>query len=647
VTRDDLLALDEAKLAALATRGHVKRAAKLLARGRGPSLRVEPDGTVVSTLGEHTTRLVPGAPLRDTECSCSALKVCGHRVIAVLAYRAQRDGQGAPAPPAAWSPATLDDAAIEELLGRHAMTRARRRRTRGYVAEIHRGEIPSVELATCTVRFLVAGEPSYARCDCEQGVKCAHLALAVWAFREADARDPDSAQLTVEVGGGGFSLEALDPARALAAGVLLDGAAGAGEGLAARFARAAKPLDDARLRWPVTLVDDLRETLARYAGRDAAYDPGRVGALLTELHGRATAAARGGAVPPRAVLGADEPEQTALEHLRLVSLGCRLSREPEGGAYRARVDVFLADPDASTVLVLRRAWSTGPDEAGPALSRRNLAPDVPLGGLAAGQMVTRAAKRRANRQLVLGRGGLARTSVTPQRGDWGALFRAPLYVEGFAALATELRERPPWCVRPRLLADSVRVLAIHDVGSVAYHAGDQTLRADVHDAAGARVRVELAHSPAAPGALDALAAALADRPRYLSGEVRAGDAPVLTPLAVVTDRVIALDVEPASRHRLPAGDVGASSDPVHAALAATRDVLDRGAHAGLRRVTERWREELTRAAARLEVVGLGGCARRARAVDAGLARSAGGDEEALVAAWLSASLRVRLALEAL
>jgi len=492
VTRDDLLALDEDKLAALATRGHVKRAVKLLARGRGPALTVEADGTVVSALGDHRTRLRPGVPLRDTDCTCSALKVCGHRVIAVLAYRERHARDDAPADDAAWTPGALEDRAIEALLGRHAMTRARRQRTRGFVAEVHRGAVPRAELPTCTVRFLVAGEPSYARCDCEQGVKCEHLALAVWAFREADARDPAAPRLTVEVGGAEASLDALEPARALADGLLLDGAVGAGA-LAARFARAIRPLEAARLRWLVTLCDDLREALERYAGRDAAYDPERLGALLTELHGRCRAAGRGGAVPPRAVLGADEPAQTPLEHLRLVSLGCRLSREPADGAYRTRADVFLADPDASTVLVLRRDWATGPDETGPRLVRRNLAPDVPLAGLAAGQMVTRAAKREANRRLVLGRGGLARTSVTPQAGEWGALLSPPLLVEDFAGLAAALRERPPWCVRPRLLADSVRVLAVREGGPVAYHAGDQTLRADVFDAAGGRVQIGRAH----------------------------------------------------------------------------------------------------------------------------------------------------------
>jgi len=85
---------------------------------------------------------------------------------------------------------------------------------------------------------------------------------------------------------------------------------------------------------------------------------------------------------------------------------------------------------------------------------------------------------------------------------------------------------------------------------------------------------------------------------------------------------------------------------VHEALAAARDVLDRGAHAGLRHVTDRWREELGDGAARLERAGLRECARRSRAVIDALAGRARGEDGALVAAWLDASLRVRLALEA-
>ena len=658
--RDDLLALDADKLVTLANKGLVKRALKELEAGKGPSIEVSESGVVVAVLEGVETRLAPDQALRDTSCSCGALKVCRHRVMAVLAYQAAAGGGvDAEGPAESWSPAAFTDAALLSLLGRWAYGRAERRRRSGYVAEIVRpgetADVPTVELPTCTVRFLVPDSLSYARCDCEVGVKCEHVALAVWAWREADARQPESARITVEVGTGArVGLGALDGALELGRELLLDGAVGSGAALGARFARAKKPLTEAKLLWPLTLCEDLEEALASYSSRAASYRPTRIGDLLTELHARARAATHEGEVPARAILGTDEPMETRLEHLRLVSLGVRLSHEAaEGDKTRVFADIFLADPDTLTVVVLRRHWDVGEDEVGPSIARRHVQSGMPLGTLARGQMVTKAARRRANRLLVLGRGGVGKTSVTPQRGEWD-LFGAPLFVRQGAELSRTLRERPPTFVRPRLLAERVHVLAISEVSAMAYHAGDQVLSAEVLDEVGEPVRLELEHSLAAPRAIDALALALGGAwgaPRYVSGEVRrVGEQLVMTPLSVVADRVIALDVEePEGERELPMSPLSARRDPIHEALAEIRTHLDLGAHQGLRHVTGAWREELAKIADHLEQVGLRYCADRARDVIEGLAGRHGGSaagEEALALAWLDASLRVRLCLEA-
>lgn len=674
--RDDLLALDPDKLAILANRGFVKRATKYLAEDRGPSLSVLADGTVIAVAGDVTTRLIPNTPLRETPCTCGALEVCRHRLMAVLAYRAKYGREG-PAEVVRWSPSVFTDDAVEARLGRWAWGRASRRRKAGFVAEVIRPgtrDVPSAELPTCTVRFLVPESLSYAHCDCEAGAKCEHIALAVWAFREADARfDPSIERATVEVGEGAqVGLGSLEAAISLGRELLLDGAVGSGAALAGRFARAKKPLTEAKLLWPMTICEDLEETLSSYAGRSAAYHPERVGDLLTELHGRARAAGREGEVPTRAILGMDGPMETRLEHLRLVSLGCRLRREPieDDARVRVRADVFLADPDTQTVLVLRRAWDVPEDESGPTIARRHVQPGVPLGTLARGQMVTKAARRRANRLLVLGRGRVGRTSVTPQRGEW-SLFRAPLFVREYEALARTLRSRPPACVRPRRLAERVHVLAVHAVAAVAYHSGEQTLRADLYDEVGTRVRLELAHSSAAPRAIDALTAALRSGIRFVSGEARReGEQLVVSPLSVVTDRVIALDladpdladpdladpdlVEPdladsTTDELLQRDELSPPVDVLHEALVETREHLDVGAHAGLRHVSVEWRDELAKRSRRLSQVGLRSCAARVEGFVERLAGRHGGRveaEEALAEAWLDASLRIRLALEA-
>ncbi|MCB9592611.1 MAG: SWIM zinc finger family protein [Sandaracinaceae bacterium] len=652
--RDDLLALDEAKLAELATRGHVKKAVKELEAGRGPTIEVEADGTVVAVTEDATVRLTPGSALRDTSCTCPAPKVCRHRVMAVLAY-GQAHGGDADEPAARWSPAAFDDADVEALLGKWAWRRALDRQRRGYVATVSRAEeVPIAELPTCTVRFLVPDGLSYARCDCEAGVKCEHIALAVWAFRQADERHPDAPKATVEVGGGAtIEASSLDAALELTRELLLDGAVGSGAALGARFARAKKPLGEAKLLWPRMICEDLEETLTSYAGRAATYHPTRVGELLTELHARARASAHEGEIPARVVLGLDEPEETALEHLRLVSLGCRLTREAlEEGSYRARADVYLADPDTRAVLVLQTAWTVGEADVGAALARRHVRKDLPLGTLARGQVVTKAAKRRANQALTLAadRRGLTRTSVTPQRGEWD-LFGAPLFVDDFATLAAELRDAPPRYVRPRLLAERVRVLAVEEVGDVAYDPGAQVLRARLRGRDDSSVTLLLTHSAAAPKAIDALVDAFEKGVRYVSGEVwREGDEVRVSPIGVVTDRVVALDLEaPTGKGELPTGFGSFAPEPIHELLLEARALLDRGAHAGMRHVTDAWRDELRGVAARLASAGLSGCAERAQAVHARLAGRLGGDaeaEEALAAAWLDASLRLRLALEA-
>jgi len=656
--RHDLLALDEAKLASLATKGHVKRAVKDLAAGRGPELSVDADGTVVAVLevGEARveTRLPLDVPLRDAPCTCHALKVCRHRVMAVLAYRTSHrpDPEAAGEPASPWSPAVFGDASVAELLGRWTLARAKRKKKRGYVAEVVRGATPRVELASCTVRFLVREALNYARCECEVGVKCEHIALAVWAFREADEHRPEGSRVVVEVGAV-IDLEtgALDAANDLARELLLDGALGSGAALAVRFARAKQPLSEAQLQWPLDICADLEDALESYADRGATYHPERVATLLTELHARTRAARGGGELPARAVLGIDEPSETALEHVRLVSLGCRLTREPRpDGAYRVSAAVCLGDPDTQTVLVLDKSWDVGEDDVGATLARRHVIKNVSLGALARGQMVTKAAKRRANRTLVLGRGGVGRTSVTPQRGDW-SLFRAPLRPDNFGALRRELAALPPAFVRPRLVAARMRVIAVSSVEEVSYHPGDQTLRGLINDADGSSLEVELTHSAAAPGALDALADALQGDVRYISGEVRReGDGLLISPLSIVTDRVIALDVEPTAKdERRFDAYVPSHRRPIQDALIAARDHLDRGAHTGLRHLAPPWRTRLEEHARQLQTVGLTECAERSRQLLTSAAATLGGEadtDEPLARSWLDLSLRIRLALEA-
>lgn len=652
--RADLLALDESKLASLANRGLVKRAQKDLEAGQAPELTLEGD-TVVAKLGDVVTKLPPATSLSDAPCSCGALKACRHRVLAVLAYQARFGGEASsaasPAPPAALP--DFDDAALEAHTGPRTFERATRARNKGYVADVLRGDVPQVELSTCTVRFLVPNDLAYARCDCQLGQRCEHVVLAVWAMREARARQADADRVTIEIGERASSrIDALDAALELVRELLLDGAEGSGQALGVRFARAVKPLEEAKLRWPITICEELEEVLVSYGSRAASYRPELVGSLATELFARARAGRGSGEIPARAVLGMDEPAKTLLEHVRLVSLGVRLHRElgAEPGKARARADVYLADPDTLTVLVLRKSWEVGEDELGSKLATRTILSGVSLGTLARGQVVTRAAERAANRSVAIGTSRVARTAVTPSSGRWD--FGEPLGYERFEPLYQRLQERPPAFVRPRLLAERVHVLRIASVGERAYHAGDQVLRALVFDGEGVAIELAIEHSRAAPGALDTLANALDGKwgaPQLVSGEIqRDGARTWMRPIAVVVpDRVLALDLESSEPASLPSAAWSRSPDPFASALAEARDHLDAGAHHGLLHASDAWRSGLAKIETSLAGVGLRTCAERMAHVRTAMAARVTGDRASascLGDAWLEASLRVRLAL---
>lgn len=643
MTRRDLLALGPTELAQIANVGLVARAQRELAEGAGPALELREDGTLVARRGAIETVLPAGVGFAEGHCSCGARGLCRHLVMAVLAYREEAGSERAPGE--AWSAAEIDDDALRAHLGRRTLRRAEARREEGLTAEVIRdARPPRVELPTCTVRFLVPRELGYARCDCRSKSPCAHVALAVWAFRAARALDPEAPRVHVVLGPSRPApRRALDEALDLTRQLVLDGAEGSGAALAARFARAEAPLAEARLRWPLEICTELNRALEDYAARRATHHPGRVAALATELHARARAAERDAALSARAILGLDEPERTRLEDLRLVSLGARVRRLEalaDGGA-RVGVEVFLADPDTAQVLVLRREWEVERDGLGATLARRPVLRGVSLGALARGQMVTRAASRRASREIDIARAARSDTSVTPQLGAWERLGDA-LCAPGAEALARRLDARPPAVLRPRVLADRVVAVAVRGVREIGWHAGEQTLRARLVDRAGGELHLELEHAPERAQAVEVTAGALREGPRFVSGEVRrrAGRLCV-DPSALVTDRVIVPDLEAADGLALPRAGEPPRTDPIAEALESARRLLDEAAHRGLRHVRGPWLDEREATRARLDELGLGRCAAALAAVGAG----PGPAEPDAAGAWLDASLRVALALE--
>ncbi|MEV0663085.1 hypothetical protein ACIBI3_25775 [Actinomadura luteofluorescens] len=656
MTRADLLALTPDALAALANRGLVKRAAKDLDAGNGPEITVSPDGGIDGAFPDGTTASLPaGAGLEAARCSCAATATCRHRICLVLAYQrtaAEPEAPGdrsAPEPAAGWSPGAFDDDALARVLGRRALTAARRGLRAGYSAKIRRptaqDPVAQVELQTCTVRFLVPGELGYVHTDAVAAVRGEVTVLAVWAFRAADERGLAGEEVRLEVGGSatagggdGDGGDGLDAALDLADQVLLEGAAHAGPVLGTALGRTAADLGAAGLHWPAAALGDLAEQLAAHHDRRADHDPARVAELLAEVHARHRAA-RGGAARSQ-VLGTQEAADTPLRRVRLAALGCRV-----GGTSAARTaDVYLAHTGTGIVLVLKRRWDvpdgdrlTGADLAG----RRVLG--SPLRSLAAANVVSESASRSAGRVVRVTTGRIAKTTVTPLGDTWESL-PAALLVRDLAVEGRALDALPPRLVRPRVEAELVRVVEIAEVRDIGYHPGAQRLEAVVADAAGTTAVVSADYSPHSPAALDALAGALAAEPRFVSGAVRKDRGGlVIDPFAVLTaGGPVVPDLAPGEGTAALGAPPAAPPDPLARALDEALAACAEAAHRGLLRLPSGTRDRLARAAATLERAGLRTSAGTLADLAAALAAD---DPRDMTRAWAAAHIRLVTAAE--
>ncbi|MFF3784729.1 hypothetical protein [Streptomyces sp. NPDC001933] len=649
--RPDLLALTPDTLAALANRGLVKRATKELDAGTVPVLTTDPDTTVRARFDDGTTTsLPPGTGLDEGDCSCAAPGVCRHLIALVLAHQrgAEADPDGAPAAFTDWSPGSTDDDALTDAVGTRPVASARRTFDRGYAAVVHRPSPdhpePRVELPTCTVRFPVPGEIAYALTDAAAALRGEVLALAVWAFRAADATRTDERSVPVQVGGRAAApstaLPALDAALALADELLAEGVAHVGPVHGGALARAGAALTTGSLHWPAGAIAELADQLTAYADRTAQYRPESVAALLTEVHARRRAAAHPG------VLGSREAGDTPLRRVRLVSLGCRV----HGTGQSLVSEVYFAHPGAGTVLVLRKTW-TAPD--GKELSAHRLATRrvlaTPLASLATGSLVSESVRRTPSHALTVARGRIGTTTITPVGAAWTEL-PEPLLVRDLTALTEGWSSRPPRLIRPRVEAEAVHVVALSEVESVGYDPAEQRLEAVVRDASGGRALVVSEYRPECPGALDALADALEGGATHISGSLhRSGGGVRIDPLGVLTPaETVVPDLAAGDGSTALAAVVRRPSDPLTAALEEAISAMSAVPHSGLRHLNVPARARIDEAATALSRTGLTRAATLLRAFVAALDDGARPAEEALAArsgAWLDAQLHLLVSSE--
>jgi hypothetical protein len=579
--RDDLLELGPAALAVLANVGFVKRAQKDLAAGRLPTLVVADDGTVEARFDDEgiTTRLPPNCTLRDAVCNCAASGMCRHRVMLVLTYQARfgaDDAAETDAPPATpdWSPADFDDATLAASLAPSVLAQAGELAKTHPVIDVHAAEgntPPLARLPMASVIFYARNSLAHARCDCAQGGGCAHVALAVWAFRQARANTPDLKQATVAVlppqgartvlpTQGEKAQAFIAHSEALLLDLWLDGAAQPLLALDARLQSLRAEAQGLDWRWMDDAFDELEQLLRALHARSTRFEPQRLLVAVTELWARLRSARHADAMdaprlPANRILGLGVKGETPLDRLRLVSLGAHLWADEAGTeAAQEGADIIFADPDTQTTMVLQRQW---PCSAIPSARTRRVA-GVPLHQLAAAQVLTASALRRANGVLDIG-GTSKKTGVLPLSPTAWDTLTEPLRQRSIAALSRHLATLPPDFVQARHSAGAVHVLASETLTVLDWYwdAAAQTLIADLQEnpteADGADrpvLHLFLPHRAATPHAVDALARALMGEwgaLRAIAGPVRlsAGEA-LMQPLALLTEqRAIVPQVEAA------------------------------------------------------------------------------------------------------
>ncbi|ROZ74306.1 hypothetical protein [Ramlibacter sp. WS9] len=595
--RTDLLHLSPEALTQAANAGIVKRAVRELEGGYRPQWTQGDDGTLEAAFSDGIRTVWPAAtPIQHVRCTCGAASICRHRIILALAYRA--GAQAHAAVPAA-SPGEATDEALARLLPSALLARATAARDGGIGIDVHRassGEpCDTARLPAATVRFWAGASIEAARCDCVAQAACEHVALGVWAFRVADARDAALPVQRVHLGRHGERLAVnFAPWHALAEALVLHGAAAGPAPVTPALSQALEAARGLKATWLVHLLQDIEKWSGAYAARSALYRAEDGFALLAELGLRLNAGQLPGSA--QAVLGIGQGDDTELDRLRLICLGARTTRD--GEARRARL--VLADADTGTALVGTHEWTV---PSGEPINERvqratqRLAPGVRLDALAQGQLLARQARRRADGSLSLARSRGSQNSVLPQVPDWGSL-GPPLRYDSVEALRAQQQSHPTVQVLPRHAARRFAVFSPAAVESVVYDPVTQTLGAVLHDASGQPLLVRRSHENHVREALDALAAAMTGSHgpvRHVAGVLHwTGDWPVLDPWAVACDSIVVPDFAPASDTlaQLPLGRLPEeTAHPVGAALARLRGAVAELLHHGLVQLPAGWNQQ--------------------------------------------------------
>lgn len=558
--RPELLELTPQALTALSNAGFVKRSLKELENGNVPEISHE-NGALIATFSDGVrTQLANGQALKEAQCTCGASGMCRHRVMLVLSYqRLCATAQPTEKKEEEWDPAIW----LKELATLPDATRKRAQAlvAKGITIELFCApdEIPSARLPMSDVRFYSRSSIRFARCDCIEGTLCEHVVLAVQAFVEAKTQQAEFTHLIwqmrsehVTSSDDPFASEEGKTCRQyvqqLSQALWLGGISQPPIHYEAAFSRAQQAAERCNWRWVSESLRQLRASVDAFHARASHYHAG----------------------------------EAKLDHLRLVSLGMRCWQDIEQYGLR----IWFTDPDTGSILHLSRSWQRSEQENSPAATRRLFS--FQAGALAGGQIISQAAKRSADGELLLAtRNRLS--SVVPLSPDAWQMLSAPLRQPGIVALREYLRQRPPARIRPINQVDNLFILLIAECISLGWDSSRQTLDAQVISGEGEDnvLTLSLPASACSPFAVERMAALLQqtdDPVSLVSGFVSFVEGQLtLEPRVMMTKtRAWALDAETAPVAPLPSASVLPVPPTAHQLLMRCQALLIQLLHNGWR-----------------------------------------------------------------
>jgi hypothetical protein len=496
MARLDLLALTFDDLVTLSNRGIAKRATQE-AQDMKAEVMEEVSGVVQVIWDDAICRLPVGVTLAQAECTCTSIGMCRHIIRSVLAYQARAprdeakdDGSDAPSEAAAslptkpWDPGAISDEQLERLYHKNTLKRARTEFERGQVLELVRSAKPlaTVHSMSCTLRFLVPGDPNYTHCDCAEPAPCSHVPLAVWAFRLLDPAK-EAGLVTTHRDPPSIPVDTMDAIEKTLSEIAVIGLANLPSPILERLRRQGEDLRKASLIWPAEIVGDIILQAQSYQTHDARFDPRRFCDLWSELHVRFDAIRSDtGAIPQLFVRGTASDRTTEVGSARLIGLGSMVHSRT--GV--TEVESYLQDMDSGLVVAIQRTFND-PDPASVdeprsfnKLGQFPVAKGVSLSSLAEGQMLIKGGKRTARCEFFIGR---SPATFNPQSYQWERL-RPPLLVENLEELNARLETRPPQCLMPRRVGSNLFVLPVAKVEACTFSDEYQELQALVADDTG-------------------------------------------------------------------------------------------------------------------------------------------------------------------